>query len=124
MRMEPDLIEFLSLLRPQRQTAISTNRTTTMAEVLRLFGLREYFDIVVTALDVRHPKPHPEALEKILAHCGRRADEAVYIGDSEIDVEHARAAGMPVIAFKSPELAADYHVQRFMEIPALPLFDD
>ncbi len=123
MRMEPDLLEFLDFLRPGYKTAISTNRTSTMASVLRIFKLAEKFDKVVTAFDVAHPKPHPEALEQILAHFGYQVDEAVYIGDSMVDREHTDALGMRLIAFKNPVLPAEYHVQSFMEIARLPIFD-
>lgn len=122
MRMEPDLPEFLTFLRPTRHTAISTNRSTTMASVLKIFGLNSYFDKVVTALDVTHSKPHPEALHQIFAHFNLRPDDAIYIGDSQVDLEHTQAVGMRMIAFKNPELAADYHVNSFMEITALPIF--
>jgi HAD superfamily hydrolase (TIGR01509 family) len=122
MFMEPDLPEFLSFLRPQRRTAISTNRTTTMPSVLDIFGLADSFDKVVTALDVERPKPHPEALTTILAHFGFTVDEAVYIGDSMVDREHSAAIDMRLIAFKNPDLPAEFHVESFMEICDLPLF--
>ena len=122
MVMEPDLLAFLDYLRPVRRTAISTNRTTTMPAILELFALGPLFDKVVTAIDVARPKPDPEALHQILEHFGLAADEAIYIGDSEVDQEHAARAGMRLIAFKSPGLAADYHVERFMEITRLPIF--
>lgn len=122
MIMEKDLLEFLSYLRPTRKTAISTNRTTTMPAILELFELAPLFDKVVTAIDVARPKPHPEALHQILDHFGLAAQEAIYIGDSEVDEEHARAAGMRLIAFKNRRLRADYHVERFMEITKLPIF--
>lgn len=122
MRMEPDLPEFLQFLRPARRTAISTNRSNTMATVLKIFGLASAFDKVVTALDVVNSKPHPEALHKIFAHFALTADDAIYIGDSQVDVEHSQAAGLRMIAFKNPDLAADFHVTSFMEISRLPLF--
>lgn len=122
MSMEPDLLEFLRYLRPTRKTAISTNRTTTMPAILELFELAPLFDKVVTAMDVARPKPDPEALYQILDHFGMQAHEAIYIGDSTVDQEHATAAGMRLIAFKNPALAADYHVERFMEIAQLPIF--
>lgn len=122
MVMEPDLLAFLDYLRPAHKTAISTNRTTTMPAILELFALAPLFDKVVTALDVAQPKPHPEALHRILDHFGLTADQAIYIGDSAVDEEHARAAGMRLIAFKNPRLAADYHVECFMEIAGLPIF--
>jgi phosphoglycolate phosphatase len=122
MRMEPDLPEFLRFLRPERHTAISTNRSTTMATLMEIFDLDRYFDKVVTALDVAHSKPHPEALHQIFAHFGLGADESIYIGDSSVDLEHSRAVGMRMIAFKNPALEADFHVNSFMEIARLPIF--
>jgi phosphoglycolate phosphatase len=122
MAMEPDLLAFLAAVRPPLATAISTSRTTTMPAVLDTFGLRPHFDLVVTALDVRHPKPHPEALLKILDHFGVRADEGIFIGDSQVDVGHAAAVGMPLVAFRSPGLAAAWHVESFREVLRLPPF--
>lgn len=122
MAMEPDLLEFLREVRRTMKTAISTNRTSTMDAVLTTFNLRPWFDLVVTASDVAHPKPHPEALHRILGHFGVAASEGIFIGDSRIDLEHAAAVGMPLIAFRSPELPAAYHVRSFREVLALPPF--
>lgn len=124
MIIEPDLVEFLELIRPAHYTAISTNRTTTMPAVLRSFGLEKYFDKVVTAFDVARPKPHPDALQAILAHFGLTVEEAVFIGDSTVDRDHAASVGMRLIAFKNPDLLADYHVSSFMEIVNLPFFNN
>lgn len=122
MIMEPDLPEFLSFLRPERKTAISTNRTTTMPAVLDIFKLRGSFDKVVTPLDVRQAKPHPEALHLILACFGLGVENAIYIGDSMVDREHTAAIGMRLIAYKNSRLPAEYHVDNFMEITGLPIF--
>jgi hypothetical protein len=51
-------------------------------------------------------------------------DEAVFIGDSMVDKEHADGLGMRLIAFKNPALPADYHVSSFMEIAGLDLFQN
>lgn len=122
MIMEPDLLEFLDFLRPERKTAISTNRTSTMGPVLQMFRLADLFDKVVTPLDVAQPKPHPEALHQILGHFQCSVAESIYIGDSQVDREHTEAVGMRLIAFKNRELPAEYHVKSFMEISRLPLF--
>ncbi|MDZ7640666.1 MAG: HAD family hydrolase [Desulfurivibrio sp.] len=122
MRMEPDLPTFLEWLQPRCKTAISTNRTSTLSLVLARHQLEGCFDQVVTARDVANPKPHPEALEKILGQLQIPRTAAIYIGDSQVDREHTAAAGIPLIAFKNPALAAEYHVESFMEITALPPF--
>jgi len=120
MVMEPDLLEFLEIVRPHFHTAISTNRTTTMPAILELFGLEPYFDMVVTALDAGRPKPAPDGMVKILERFGATPEETLYIGDSEVDRAHVAPLGVPLVAFKNPELQADYHVGSFMEILRLP----
>ncbi|MBW2467458.1 MAG: HAD family hydrolase [Deltaproteobacteria bacterium] len=124
MVIEPDLKEFLNFLKPKFFTAISTNRTTTMPAVMKMHDLEPYFDMVVTALDVQQPKPHSEALVKILDHFELSADEAVYIGDSMVDREHTAGVNMRLISFKNPELPAEYHVNSFLDIPQLPVFQE
>lgn len=122
MVMEPDLPDFLHLIKPNYYTAISTNRTTTMPMLLDIFRLRPWFDQVVTALDAPRPKPAPDGLYMILDNFQVDVDEAIYIGDSEVDREHTMNVGMRLIAFKSPSLDAEYHVDRFMAIPRLEPF--
>ncbi len=113
---EPGVKEFLTFLRPTVKTAISTNRTTTIGQVLSLHGLSECFDLVISALDVACPKPHPESLNKIIAHFQLRPEEAVYIGDSVVDAEAAQRAGIPLVAYKNPRLKADLHVNSFRDL--------
>lgn len=110
---EPGLKAFLNQLRPRIKTAISTNRTTTINQVLSLHGLSGYFDLVISALDVEHPKPHPESLCRIVDHFRLRSEEAVYIGDSEIDAQAARRAGIRLVAYKNLKLQADLHAANF-----------
>ena len=44
-------------------------------------------------------------------------------GDSMVDREHTDGVKMRLISFKNPELPAEYHVSRFLDIPQLPIFD-
>lgn len=123
MVIEPDLKEFLGMLKPKFYTAISTNRSNTMPSVMKMHDLESYFDLVVTSLDVEQPKPHTEGLVKILNHFQLSASEAVYIGDSMVDREHTAGVNMRLISFKNPDLPAEYHVNSFLDIPQLPIFD-
>jgi len=124
MMIEPDLKDFLDFLRPKYHTAISTNRSTTMPAVMHMHDLEPFFDIVVTALDVQKPKPHAEALIRILDHFGLSAADAVYIGDSIVDREHTEGVDMRLISFKNPDLPAEFHVNSFVEIPNLTIFQE
>jgi beta-phosphoglucomutase-like phosphatase (HAD superfamily) len=124
MVIEPDLKQFLGMLKPKFYTAISTNRSNTMPSVMKMHDLESYFDLVVTSLDVEQPKPHTEGLVRILNHFQLSASEAVYIGDSMVDREHTAGVNMRLISFKNPELPAEYHVNRFLDIPHLPIFQE
>jgi phosphoglycolate phosphatase len=116
---EPFLREFLQFLRPSCYTALATNRTTTTRAVLTYHGLADNFDLVVSAQDVSHPKPHPESFVRILEHFGLSPRDAVYIGDSRVDEKFAANAGVPFVAYRNPELTADYYLDSFAAGPDL-----
>jgi len=116
MEMETGLVEFLDYIRPVARTAISTNRSTTIGQVLKTFDLGPYFDLVVSSLDVSQPKPDPESVFKILDYFKVTPDQCWYIGDSEVDAQTAGRAGVPFVAYKNSSLKADFHVQGFSEL--------
>ena len=111
LKVEPDLVPLLTRLRPERKTAIATNRSDTMNRLLAEFALTEYFDLVVTSVDIRRPKPYPDVLFRILEHFGLAAHQALYVGDSQVDAEAARAADIPFVAFRNEKLPAEYHIE-------------
>lgn len=116
---EPHVREFLQFLRGRFATAVATNRTTTTQAVFAYHGLAEYFDLIVSAADVPRPKPHPDQFQKICQHFGINPAEAIYFGDSIVDQEFARNAGVKLVAFRNPALKADYYLDSFADGPAL-----
>lgn len=119
LKVEPQLVALLEKLRPRIKTAIATNRTDTMEQLLAEFDLDGYFDLVVTSSDVKQPKPHPEALLKILEYFGLASHQVIYIGDSQVDELAARAAKIPLVAYRNRELAAEYHIDSLGELEEL-----
>lgn len=116
MEIEPDLKPLLAGLRRNYRTAVATNRTDTMDRVLEAFELTDQFDLVVTALDVPNPKPAPDCLDRIARTFGVKPDEVMYIGDSVLDQQAARAAGTQFVAFDNHDLEADRHIRSFKEL--------
>jgi HAD superfamily hydrolase (TIGR01509 family) len=112
MEIEPHLKHLLRRLRPRIKTAVGTNRSDTMDEVMEVHGLTDDFDLVVTSRDVAAPKPAPDILNRALDHFRITADEALYIGDSSLDEQAAQAAGIPLVAYRNPDLKAWRHVDR------------
>jgi len=117
LKMEPNLMEVLSRLKELGiATAISTNRSTTMRYIMEEYGLKHYFDVVVSALDVEKPKPDPEGVEKILKALNLDHEKVVYVGDSEVDEKTARASGVKFIAYKNRELDADAFIDDHLRL--------
>jgi phosphoglycolate phosphatase-like HAD superfamily hydrolase len=106
LKAEPDLVPLLTKIRAKLKTAIATNRSDTMNRLLAEFALTEYFDLVVTSFDIRRP----------LDHFGIEAHQALYVGDSQVDAEAARAAKIPFVAFRNETLPAEYHIGNLKEL--------
>ena len=58
------------------------------------WGVRPLFHAIVGREDVRRRKPHPDVVLHCLRQMGLEPDDAVYVGDSPIDIEAGRAAGL------------------------------
>jgi len=117
LKMEPHLLEALSHLKEEGiRRAINTNRTTSMPHIMKRFHLEPFFDMVVTALDVKHPKPHPESIEKILTALNVGKEETLFVGDSEVDRQTAESCGVRFIAYKNREIAEDIFIHDHLEL--------
>ena len=116
MPIEPNLISLLKKIRINKKTAIATNRSDTMPEVLKEHNLENLFDLTITAENVKNPKPAPDALLKIINEFKISADNAVFIGDSLLDEQAATSAKMPFIAFNNKNLKSDYHITSLKKV--------
>jgi len=63
-------------------------------KTLEIIGIREYFDIIVTANDVTHHKPHPETFLKCAELMGVPPAQCEVFEDGDLGIEAARRAGM------------------------------
>jgi phosphoglycolate phosphatase-like HAD superfamily hydrolase len=78
--------------------------------------------MVVTALDVKNPKPHPESIEKILQSLNLKKEETVFVGDSEVDQQAAKSSGVKFIAYKNRDIVSDAYIDDHLDL--LHLFPD
>jgi phosphoglycolate phosphatase len=96
-----------ALARATRRLAVLTNKPGPMArKILAGLGLLERFAEVVGGGEAPR-KPDPAGLLGIVARAGVAPADAVLIGDSVVDVETGRAAGVPVVAVTWGLVAAD-----------------
>jgi HAD superfamily hydrolase (TIGR01509 family) len=61
---------------------------------LEKFGLKQYFDLVVTGSDVVHHKPSAEGIQNVMKAFSLLPEEVLMVGDAVSDVKAAREAGV------------------------------
>lgn len=78
--------------------AVVTNKPEGLSRaLLEAFGMAGYFAELVGGDSGFPRKPDPAGLRHVIARAGAKPGESVYVGDSMIDVETARAAGAAVV---------------------------
>lgn len=111
-RVYDGMLALLDALRARGiKTAVVSNKPDEAVKKLS----EEYFggrmDYAVGAKDGRRCKPYPDMVDAALEALGETREGAVYIGDSEVDVQTGLNAGLPVIAvswgFRSRETIAE-----------------
>lgn len=76
---------------------VTTKMRLTTDRGLKLTGLEQYMDCVVTLDDVTEAKPHPEPVLKAMAELGAMPEETLMVGDSPADIGAAKAAGATAV---------------------------
>ncbi len=111
MTAVPGALDFLAAARARfAQLALTTSATReNQAFAFARFDLARFFDVVVTAEDIRRTKPDPEPYRVTVERLGCAAAECLVIEDSLNGILSARAAGCAVAgittSFDAGELA-------------------
>lgn len=93
------ITEQLNILKQKGiKLAVVTNKPDEAAKgmVEHIFG-RDFFDIIVGCVDGVAAKPNPATTRMALDSMGCTAKEAIYFGDSEVDMQTARNAGIEAV---------------------------
>lgn len=115
--------ELLRALRASgARTAVISNKADSAVQELIAHYFPGLFDAVVGERPGVRRKPAPDAVLEVLRTLSAAPADAVYIGDSEVDVETARNAGLPCIAvdwgFRSREILLQHGAQTIASSPA------
>ncbi len=109
------------------ELAVATGKSRRgLDRVLASIAMSDYFDTTRCA-DETASKPDPLMLEEILSERGKRAGDALMVGDSEYDLEMAARAGIPSIGVSfgvhSPERLSRHAplavIDRLADLPGL-----
>jgi len=100
-RPYPGALEALSALKSQScRLAVVTNKEGRHTDtVLRVHDLTHWFDVVISGDTLPTKKPDPAGVLHCLTQWGLSPSEALFVGDSSIDAQTARRAGVAVHLF-------------------------
>ena len=127
--LQPYALEILASLREQGfKTAIVTNNCLSATKtVINRFGLHPLIDVLVTREDAPRWKPDGAMVKETLNRLNVDPGNALFVGDSTIDVMAARDSGVTSVALLTgPTLTSrllkeepDYLISSLAELMAL-----
>lgn len=95
-RPYPGIMQLLETLKSKQiKMAIVSNKLDPAVQELAERFFKGYIDSAVGESKTVRRKPNPDAVLKAMHDLGTTADHAIYVGDSEVDLETAKNAGLP-----------------------------
>ena len=88
----PEMLETLKR-RGYMVALLSDKREVYGRQELKATGIADFFDCVLFLSDGRAYKPHPEGLLQVIDSLSVGKEEALYVGDSYVDVQCAQRTG-------------------------------
>lgn len=77
--------------------AVVSDWDASLEGTMLAVGLRSHFDVVISSAEVGVAKPDPAPLLAAVARLGVLPEDAVMIGNDDVDIQAASAAGMPSV---------------------------
>ncbi|MCM1108360.1 MAG: HAD-IIIA family hydrolase [Clostridium sp.] len=107
--------------RGYRLAIVSNKLQSGVTELYRAY-FRDTVDVAIGERPELRRKPAPDMVELALRELGCDRAEAVYVGDSEVDVETARQAGLPCLSvlwgFRHRDFLISKGATRLMDSPS------
>ena len=95
----PGILELLRTLRENGvKTGVVSNKPDSTVQELSKALFQDLADVAVGEKSGIRRKPAPDTVLAAMEQLGSAPEETVYVGDSEVDIATARAAGIPCIS--------------------------
>lgn len=95
----PDIMRLLNALHTRgKRVAVVSNKFYAATQELCAHFFNDLVDVAIGEMEGIKRKPAPDTVNEALRQLGTTAAGAVYIGDSDVDIDTARNAGMPCIS--------------------------
>ena len=118
----PGIMDALAKLKEKGiMLAIVSNKMQAATEELRQHFFSQYIDVAIGESAAIRKKPAPDTVNEALRLLGISHDEAIYVGDSDVDIDTARAAMMPCASvlwgFRDRQFLLNHGATRLLSSP-------
>ncbi len=107
----PGMAEVLEAYNDKKLAVITNKPQKYTDPIIEGLGLSDYFESVLGREACANPKPHPAPIHKVMENHSLHPQQAVIIGDTEIDIEAGKSAGIltcgVLFGFGEPDLVRD-----------------
>ena len=112
------MIELLETLKSKGYSvAIVSNKIDSAVKELSALYFKGIVPVAIGEKEGVRRKPAPDTVREALKELGRTAEESVYVGDSDVDIETAKNAGMPCVSvlwgFRDREFLEEHGAKRY-----------
>jgi len=109
------------LKRRGKRMAVVSNKYCTATEELCRHFFADYISVAIGESETVRKKPAPDTVNEALKRLGVSKDNAVYVGDSEVDILTAKKSGLPCISvlwgFRSKDFLVENGGTTFIRKP-------
>lgn len=119
----PGIMEMLRQLKEQgKRIAVVSNKFYTATQDLCKHFFGDTIQVAIGEREDIKKKPAPDTVLEALRQLQVTRQDAVYVGDSEVDIETARNSGIPCISvlwgFRSKSFLLSHGATTFIETPS------
>ncbi len=118
------ILEMLRVLRQRGyRTAVVSNKFYAATQELCHHFFPDTIEVAIGEHEAEgiRKKPAPDTVIEALHQLGERREDAVYVGDSDVDIATAAASGMPCISvlwgFRDRQFLMEHGASRFISQP-------
>jgi len=100
LKVFPEIPHVLEILNKRKVPCfvVSSKKTAVVKRNLAAQDLVAFFEEIIGSDAVTHYKPHPEGINKVVAHYQFDPTKTIMIGDAIFDIQMGKAAGVKTIA--------------------------
>lgn len=116
------ILELLQELKKEGYAiAIVSNKLDSAVKELNQMYFTGLVEVAIGEKEGVARKPAPDTVLAALCELGKTKEDAIYVGDSDVDLETAKNVGIPCISvlwgFRDRKFLEQHHAKNFAEVP-------